>query len=180
MRDFSSVESSKNAGILCVLRCLQNTLLGEKIRPNRKRVVFRGAQQFNGFLQKSTHHNAAWLSDVCSWPTYTRTAGKSRTVSLPPQWVTTATAWRISSERTWEYPFAHISETFVCRKRQDRYWIQIYRFMSLPAPLDMKTGLYSISTFRRNTIWHPASTGNHCDPSGIWTLRLLVQVPQPL
>ena len=28
------------------MRCFQNALLGQKIRPNRKRVVFRGAHNF--------------------------------------------------------------------------------------------------------------------------------------
>ncbi|MBR1978915.1 MAG: hypothetical protein IJ985_05385, partial [Akkermansia sp.] len=39
--------SFENTGILCVLRCFQNEKLGQKIRPNRNRGVFRGALQFN-------------------------------------------------------------------------------------------------------------------------------------
>ena len=38
--------ASQLASLDCVLRDFQNALLGQKIRPKRKRAVFRGAQQF--------------------------------------------------------------------------------------------------------------------------------------
>ena len=56
---FCSSKSFGKAGILGVLRTFQNALLGQKIRPKPKRVVFRGAQQFTNFLSQSHTHPKA-------------------------------------------------------------------------------------------------------------------------